>query len=144
MTTIASLPNGKWIVTYEFGGAPEVNYAVYYRIADDPLSFNSAPGQVLRATDGTVPDASPYVVWTPFGGPNGTIVVSAASNSEVFLNTGLAANGSSWLKTPTPATAAYSRNLAVMPNSREIFILGAGAFQGVGNYVNASVMALPT
>jgi hypothetical protein len=144
MTTVASLPNGKWIVTYEFGGAPEVNYAVYYRIANDPLSFNSAPGQVLRATDGTVPDASPYVVWTPFGGPNGTIVVSAASNSEVFLNTGLAANGSSWIKTKTPATAAYSRNLAVMPNSREIFILGAGVYQGVGNYVNASVMALPT
>jgi hypothetical protein len=31
MTTVAALPNGQYIMTYEFGGAPEANFAAYFR-----------------------------------------------------------------------------------------------------------------
>jgi hypothetical protein len=142
MTTIAQLPNKQFILTYEFFGAPEASFAVYYRLSADPLAFNSAPGQVLRATDGTIPTSSPYVVWSPFGGANGTIAVSSNSNREIFLNTGLAAGGSRWVKTTTPASASYSRSLRVMPNSTELMILGAGVLSGSNNWVNASIIAL--
>ncbi|EIN08269.1 BNR/Asp-box repeat protein [Punctularia strigosozonata HHB-11173 SS5] len=142
MTTIAKLPNKQFILTYEFFGAPEASFAVYYRLSADPFAFNSAPGQVVRATDGTVPTSSPYVVWSPVGGPNGTIAVSANSNTEIFLNTGLAANGSHWIKTSTPASRSYTRHLRVMPNSTELMIVGAGVLSGSNNWVNASVIAL--
>lgn len=68
MTTVVQLANGSYIMTYEFYGAVEADFAVYYRINDNPLDFNNSPGQALISIDGTVPVSSPYVVWTPSGG----------------------------------------------------------------------------
>src|SRR5205823_5962347 len=87
MASIAKLPNGKYVMTYEYGGAPEGNYAVYYKISADPEAFGSVTGIPLRTTDGTVPTSSPYVVWLPTGGTDGTLAVSANSTGELFLNT---------------------------------------------------------
>ncbi|KAE9987900.1 hypothetical protein EG328_001327 [Venturia inaequalis] len=91
MPTIAKLPNGKYIMTYEW--------------------FNSAPDYALVSKDGTVPNGSPYVVWTPAGGANGTIVVSCGQRSEVFINRGLAAPGTPWIKVSTPSPSQYTRSL---------------------------------
>ncbi|GAW07264.1 glycoside hydrolase family 93 protein [Lentinula edodes] len=76
MTTVALLPNGSYIMTYEFFGAPEASFAVYYRISDDPTAFDLAPGQVLRATDGTIPTSSPYITWSSVGGANGILAMA--------------------------------------------------------------------
>lgn len=71
MTTVSQIANGSYFMTYEFYGATEGAFSVYYRIADSPLLFNEAQGQVIRATDGTIPVGSPTNVWTPSGGPLG-------------------------------------------------------------------------
>jgi hypothetical protein len=87
MTTIAALPNGKWIMTYEYGGGPGVSgysFPVYYRIASDPTKFNAATGTQLVSKEGTTPISSPYVTYTTAGGTNGTIVVSSATNNPVL------------------------------------------------------------
>ncbi len=52
MTTVALLPNGKYILTYEYGGGPGhsgYTFPVYYRIAEDPRAFDAAgPGAGAR------------------------------------------------------------------------------------------------
>lgn len=61
MPTIAKLPNGQFIMTYELCGSPD-GCAIYYRLATNPLAFNSATDYRIIASDGTAPSSSPYVV----------------------------------------------------------------------------------
>ncbi|KAG9228269.1 Sialidase [Amylocarpus encephaloides] len=142
MSTIAALPNGKWILTYEYGGgAGARGFPVYYRISSSPLTFNSAPGVLLSAS-GTVPTSSPYVVWSLAGGLNGTIAVSASSHTQIFVNTKLGAAGS-WVMYSTPQSGAYSRHMRVMDDPNYLLIMSAG-YLGGNNWVTDSVMRFPT
>ncbi|KAK5115192.1 hypothetical protein LTR85_009950 [Meristemomyces frigidus] len=137
MTTVSELPLGNWIMTYEFYGAPEAAFAVYYRISNSPLTFNNSVGRPIIATDGTVPVSSPYNVWTPIGGSLGTIAVSCGTLSEVFLNHNLGAPGA-WTKVPTPEGVSYTRSLRVLPDESEILITGGGILSGTNNSVTTS------
>lgn len=139
MTTVSPLPFGQYIMTYEFYGAPEAPFAIYYRIATDPLNFNASIGRPIIATDGTVPISSPYNIWTPVGGPLGTIAVSCGTFSDVFLNHNLGAPGA-WTRIPTPEGISYTRSLRVMPDTSEVLIVGGGVLSGTNNSVTASVI----
>ena len=123
MTTIAPLPNNKWIMTFEYGGASP-SFRVFYKISSSPLTFDSVSPQVLSA-GGTVQTSSPYVVWSSAGGANGTIVFSANSNTQIFINTKLG-DPNSWVEYSTPQSGAYSRHLRVMDNLDWLLILSAG------------------
>ncbi|KAF8915868.1 BNR/Asp-box repeat protein [Mucidula mucida] len=142
MPGVAHLPNGQYIFTYEFYGASEGGFAIYYRLSDSPLTFDSAAGHVIRATTGELPTSSPNIVWTPYGGSNGTIVVSANSHTGVFLNTALAAPGSAWTYKETNATRSYTRELRVLPTSNQILITGGGSLGGSTNSVTATILEL--
>lgn len=142
MTTVALLPNGHYIMTYEYCGAKEGGCPVHYRLASDPTKFNSAPDHLLRASDGTVPSGSPYVVWTPAGGAQGTIVVSSGGRSDVFLNKNLGAGGSKWTKVGTSAPTSYTRSLMVMQDKTHILIVGGGMLNGKKNRVTASTFSV--
>lgn len=138
MTTIAKLPNDKYILTYEWVNPPSGSgQPVHFRLASNPLEFNSAPNFALVSQDGTIPNGSPYVVWTPAGGVNGTIVVSSGSRSEVFINRGLADPGTPWIKVSTPSPIQYTRSLLVMADPRYILIVGGGRLSGANNTVTA-------
>lgn len=140
MTTVSELPNGQYFMTYEFYGAPEVAFAVYYRVSDSPLTFNEAQGYVIESPDGTVPVSSPYNVWTPVGGENGTIVVSCGTLTQLFLNRELGAPGSTWTKVETPESASYSRSLRVLDDPSKVLIAGGGVLGGSNNSVTDSVV----
>ncbi|KAK0484514.1 glycoside hydrolase family 93 protein [Armillaria novae-zelandiae] len=142
MPTIAELPNGQFIFTYEFFGATEASFAVYYRLSDSPLTFDSAQGYVVKAATGQLPTSSPYVNWTPYGGVNGTIVVSANSHSGVFLNTDLAAPGSTWTYVATTSSRSYTREVKVMSSNNQIMLTGGGVLNGGTNTVTATVINL--
>ncbi|TKA30476.1 hypothetical protein B0A50_02704 [Salinomyces thailandicus] len=137
MPTVSKMPLDTYIYTYEFYGAVEADFAVYYRIANDPLNFNASVGRPLIATDGTVPVSSPYNVWTPVGGSLGTIVVSDGTHPQVFVNHNLGAPGS-WTKVPTPEGVSYTRALTVLPDESEILITGGGVLNGESNRVTTS------
>lgn len=139
MFTVSQLPLGQWIATYEFYGAPEAPFAIYYRISTDPLNFNASLGRPIIATDGTVPVSSPYNVWTPVGGPLGTIAVSDGTHSQVFLNHNLGAPGA-WTKMETPEGISYTRSLRVLRDSSKILIAGGGVLSGTNNSVTASTI----
>lgn len=140
MTTVAGpLPNGDWILTYEYCGGSN-GCAIYYRLSSDPLAFDTATDQRLVVGE-TRPSSSPYVVWSPSGGANGTIVVTANSNTQVFVNTALG-EATAWQLLDTPQTGAYSRHLRIMDNPDNLLILSAG-FLNSDNWVTLSVMKLP-
>ncbi|OCK83305.1 glycoside hydrolase family 93 protein [Lepidopterella palustris CBS 459.81] len=139
MTTVAEMTFGQYIMTYEFWGAPEAGFAVYYRISQDPTNFNASVGYPLIATDGTVPVSSPYIVWSPAGGSLGTLVVSSGSGPEVYLNHNLGAPGA-WTKVNTPESTSYTRSLRVMPGESNILIVGGGILSGPNNSVTATTI----
>jgi len=146
MTTIAELPNGKYIMTYEFGGGPDwgnvtdYEFPVYYRISDSPLTFNSATGLPIVA-NGVHPTSSPYVTWSPVGGQHGSILVSSGSLTEIFINQELGAVDA-WKIAPTPTSVSYSRSLRVFKgNPNHLLIAGAGILPpSTSNSVAVSVI----
>ncbi|KAG6075889.1 hypothetical protein E4U33_001984 [Claviceps sp. LM78 group G4] len=144
MATVARLPNGSWIMTFEYGGGPNPAnsgfFPIYYRIASTPLAFASATDQIL-SVNGKVPTSSPYVTWSPSGGPSGTIIATAASDGGIFINTRLG-DAKSWVYYETPQPAAYSRQVMVMDNPDYIYIMSAGNLNR-DNWVTDTVMKLP-
>ncbi|KAJ5138769.1 Neuraminidase [Penicillium bovifimosum] len=131
MTVISYIPPlEKWMLVHEFPGGDSwsgAGYPVYYRLADSPFDFRYAFGYPI-VVDGIQPSSSPYVVWSPVGGVNGTIIVSDADYASVFTNR---ANGQpdQWEIHATPQPAAYSRSLHVFSkNPDHLMILGAGVY----------------
>ncbi|KAL2069328.1 hypothetical protein VTL71DRAFT_15666 [Oculimacula yallundae] len=143
MTTIALLPNGKYILTYENVGISSPSGSgnpVYYRLSTNPLQFDTAP-EFLLGANGVYPSSSPFVVWTPAGGANGTIVVSANSHASIFVNTKLGDIGA-WRQVATPQSGAYSREIRVLSDPNWLQIISAGYLNG-DNYVTNSVFKVP-
>jgi hypothetical protein len=151
MTVVAYIPpTKKWILVHEFpvgnSSSHGVNYPVYYVLADSPLEFGKNEGLPIVINNTWAPNASPYVVWSPLGGPNGTIIVSDADNPQVYTNT---AGGAvdKWEEHATPAGAVYSRAIQIFakyPN--RLLIYGGETFddRGKGLYTpfSATVVKL--
>ncbi|KAI1153255.1 glycoside hydrolase family 93 protein [Nemania diffusa] len=131
LASVAALPRGQYIYIYEYGGGPNptassYTFPVYYRLSSDPETFGAAPHHLLQSSDGTVPNGSPYVVWTPAGGVNGTIVVSSGCCSAIYINKALGAEGA-WETVATPEGVSYTRSLRVFQqDSSYVLISGAG------------------
>ncbi|MDQ0584569.1 RICIN domain-containing protein [Streptomyces rishiriensis] len=126
MPTVAKLPNGTYVMTYEYGGSPSGNFAVYYKISADPEAFDSVTGIPLRSTDGVVPTSTPYITWLPTGGPNGTLVVGAYSTSDLFLNTQNGA-ANTWTRISSGVAGGYSRGMVPLPDGHSLLVLSGGS-----------------
>ena len=142
MPTVARLPDGRFIMTYEYGGGPgfsNYQFPVYYKIVSDPEKFGAATGVPLKTSDGSQPTGSPYVVWSSVGGKNGTIIASAHSNSEIFVNTQLGEGP--WRKVASPEQNAYTRHLRVLQDQKKLLIMGGGQLPPSStNKISVSVM----
>jgi hypothetical protein len=109
MTTVAQVHRSMWIMTHEAGGNSGDNfYAVHYKMARDPESFGPAAEHVLHDQNGYVPSAAPTVSWSDSGGQMGTIVVSANSDQDLFINRALGDPGK-WTRLPAAMPRGYSR-----------------------------------
>ena len=142
MATVAKLPNGKYIYTYEYGGAPgSRGYPIHYRLSDDPRNFAKAPDSALVANR-VAPSSSPFCIWTPFGGPNGTIIVSAYQ-ADIYTNRALG-DANAWVAYKVPQPSAYTRSLMVTAARPELLlIMGAGNLPpSTSNRVSLSVVDL--
>ncbi|MER6560021.1 RICIN domain-containing protein [Streptomyces sp. NPDC001027] len=125
MPTVAKLPNGAYVLSYEYGGAPEGNFSVYYKISSDPEAFGSVTGIPLRTTDGVVPQSAPYLTWLPTGGPDGTLVLSANSADDLFVNTQNGA-ANTWTRISANLAGGYSRGMTGLPDGHSLLVLSAG------------------
>ncbi|MGW5663223.1 RICIN domain-containing protein [Streptomyces sp. NPDC003758] len=141
MATVAKLPNGNYVMTYEYGGAPEKNFAVYYKISSDPEAFGSVTGQVLKSTDGYVPSSAPYITWLPTGGPDGTLVVSANSTGDLFLNTQNGA-ANAWTRIQSNVAGGYSRGMLPLPDGHSLEVFSGGYNGSTLNPVTYSTIDL--
>jgi len=109
MTTVAQVHDSLWIMTHEAGGDSGDNfYAVHYKLARDPESFGPAVEHVLHDQDGYIPSAAPVVSWSPSGGPAGTIVVTANSDQDFFVNRALG-DPNKWTRLSSAMPGGYSR-----------------------------------
>ena len=114
MTVVAGLPNNLWILAFEYAittDGENYTYPIHYKVASDPEKFDEAKVQALIPTSGVEPGAAPYVVWTPAGGKNGTIVVSSTTLNSVFINQALGQGN--WTEVQSPAPRAYSRSIRI-------------------------------
>ncbi|KAK8044369.1 hypothetical protein PG993_004393 [Apiospora rasikravindrae] len=139
MPAVAPLPDGRYIYAYEQCGTDGCR--VHYRLPADPLTgVLSAPSYGLQSTRGTRPTSSPYVVvWN-----NDTIVLSAGSGSQLFVNRKLG-DPAAWVEYATPQPAAYSRGLALLgkDNPDALMLIGAGGLPPSStNRVSVSVIDL--
>ncbi|PSR77750.1 hypothetical protein BD289DRAFT_377506 [Coniella lustricola] len=149
MTTVTHLPNGNYLMTYEWGHYTDVatdtySFPVTYRINSDPLKFNESIGQPLVAANtGTVPTGSPYVTWSSVGGKNGTLVVSCGGLSTVFTNTQLGAQDA-WEEKQTSQPTSYTRSLRVFAEEQDrLLIMGAGVLPpSTTNNVSYSILSI--
>ncbi|KAM5344408.1 hypothetical protein ACJ41O_012945 [Fusarium nematophilum] len=146
MPIVAKLPTGDYFYVYEYGGGPGSStywFPVYYRISSDPLAFIDAPGVQLVSQDGTRPAGSPYVVWSSYGGENGTIVVSCGTMGEIFTNQALG-HPDAWKKWEVPQPSAYTRALLVLEEDPDLLmIMGGGNLPpGKVNTISNSVVRL--
>ncbi|KAJ1323338.1 sialidase-1 [Microdochium nivale] len=124
MPTIVGLPGGQYIYAYEMCGTGGCR--VSYKLTSNPLAVAAAPSIPLLSTRGTAPISSPYVVWSPIGGANGTIVLSGGSQSNIFVNRALG-HPSAWVEYAVPQPNAYSRGLAIFKsNPSWLAVIGGG------------------
>jgi len=137
MTVVAYIPPiDQWILVFErpIGNSSShgVNYPVFYVLAKSPLDFRLTEPLPIVINDKIAPNASPYVVWSPVGGPNGTIVVSDADNKVVYTNRA-GGDVSKWELHDTPAGATYSRSIHIMSKYPDTLVLfGGETFDDMG------------
>lgn len=135
MTIVTEIPGNLWMLVHEFpGGQMFYNgsgqYPVYFRIASDPRDFQYSEGWPIFA-NGTQPSSSPYVVWSPSGGPLGSIIVSDADHDQVYVNLA-GGDPNSWGICNTPQPRAYSRYLHILKNNQNYLeIVSAGNYAAV-------------
>lgn len=148
MTTVARVHERLWILTHEAGGDSGDNfYAVHYKLATDPESFGPARDIVLRDQDGHVPSAAPAVSWSDSGGPHGTIVVTANSDQDLFVNRHLGDPGK-WTRVSSAIPGGYSRQTIPLEgaDSRRrhglLFII-TGPYYAENGPIQAGVVPLP-
>ncbi|MBM9438485.1 sialidase family protein [Actinacidiphila bryophytorum] len=107
MITVAQVRRDLWIMSYEYG-VTDTYYPVRYKLARDPESFGPAPALELLDQDGYAPSAAPTVAWSDSGGPQGTIVLSANSDQDFFVNRALG-DPAQWTRLSSPMPRGYSR-----------------------------------
>jgi hypothetical protein len=129
MPIIAALPNGRFIMVYEIVGLE--GFPVYYKLSDDGLDWARQRNLEIRTVDNYTPGSTPYCVWTPAGGANGTIIVSgrvpldpAGGDFVVNYNNG----EGPWYRMRTPisygrgrGSAGYSRSMVVSQDGKELY-----------------------
>lgn len=133
MPVVSELPDGNWIYTFELLSFEQEGFDLYYRIASTPLEVASAEDVQLVPNTNTRTRGTPYNVWTPAGGPRGTIIAGDNYHTSVYINKELGAPDA-WEEVDTPAGLAYSRSFLVLPNDpSRIMIISPGPNPGVGD-----------
>jgi hypothetical protein len=86
MAIVAKDGKGKYYMSYELVSAPGYpleprTNAMHFRTSTDGLNWGDPknPGTLIQDRWRQFPNGTPYIVWSPWGGPNGTLVASARS-----------------------------------------------------------------
>lgn len=115
-------------MTYEFVNDPIGGVPVYYRLSDDPLSWDDKEPIIIKPAGDVFPEGTPYVTVAD----DGKIIVSSNTQSAVFVNDGDAA-ADGWRTIPIDQKKSYSRCLTLIKEAGEekqyLFLTSGGSFQ---------------
>lgn len=155
MPTVATLPDGPMVLAYEVCGIGR-NCEAHTKISTDGgNTWGTGPtdlGRMAVTSDHRYLGSSPYVVWTPAGGPDGELLLTGmrtrlvGSNAftpedrqAIFVSTD---RGASWSWMPAPfqpvtasaknCSASYSPDLLLSRNGRSVRETTASAVDGTG------------
>lgn len=134
MIVTAKLPNNTYIMVYEVVNVP--GYPVYCRFSNDGENWgdpNNLGTRIVDSSNNFFLSGTPYVVWSPAGGPNGTVIVSAKGTIEngvmtgegLMMNNNLGRGSWKWKKTIVQYNAqlhpgGYSRSMVVVDDGKRI------------------------
>lgn len=81
MTVVTHLPNGKYMMVFEIVGVEGI--PIHYKLSDDGINWGDPAdlGTRIQNKEGHFLKSTPYVIWTPYGGENGTLIVSGMSTN---------------------------------------------------------------
>ncbi|HEY4414995.1 MAG TPA: RICIN domain-containing protein, partial [Verrucomicrobiae bacterium] len=98
MAVTTKLPNGQYVLSYEgvgFGGYSQA----HIKFSSDGTNWGTGPtdlGTAVQTATGAYVGACPYILWSPAGGPNGTLILSGQflintpnTDREFLINTNL-------------------------------------------------------
>lgn len=76
MAVVTHLPNDKYMMVFELVGVEGI--PIHYKLSDDGVTWGDPAdlGKRIANKEGHFLRSTPYVIWSPYGGANGTIMVS--------------------------------------------------------------------
>ncbi|KAH7355198.1 hypothetical protein BKA65DRAFT_535471 [Rhexocercosporidium sp. MPI-PUGE-AT-0058] len=136
MTSIAEMGNGKFIFAYEVdkiqGFPAYAHQPVHYRIADSPFEFDKAEQFpiVSITADNTTASSAPQVLWSPAGGKNGTILLTASHEESFFINTAYG-DPKAWKRVDSGHGTGYSRAIQIIPDTdgKVVLVFNGGSWE---------------
>ncbi len=146
MPTVAKLPNGTYVLAYEICNSRSGRVACeayLKKSTDGGNTWGTGPadqGTFVQTTDGRYLGSSPYVAWSPGGGPNGQLMMAGMhvrrvsdnaflpeDHEAVFVNTTNGDGAWSWFPAPLQIQSGgagslsnYSPSLLPSVDGREV------------------------
>jgi len=142
MSIVTRAGNGRFFMIYEYVGLPGYpleprSNPVHLRVSNDGDSFGDPRdrGTLIQDRWRQFLWATPYIIWSPYGGPNGTLVASGRAvmryelgqvGNGVMINRNLGQGYWTLLETPIwyiPGPGGYSQTMIALGDGREILQL---------------------
>jgi hypothetical protein len=142
MAIVTRAGPGKFFMIYEMVGMPGYQLEprsnpVYLKVSNDGDSFGDpkSVGTLIQDRWRQFPNGTPYITWSPYGGPNGTLIAAARAITRYDLGpvgNGLMINRNNgeglWtlIETPIrylPGPSGYSQTMIPLGDGREILQL---------------------
>ena len=146
MAVISYIPTiKKYMLSYEFCGAPGGGCPATYRLSSDPTAFMNVADITLTTTSGHTPGGSPYSVWYQYpGSTSGSIIVSTNSDTVFFVSKD---NAQTWTTVDKGQYTGQSRHLMLFnDNGVQRLHVVTGGFYGCSgscyNYISNGVSDL--
>ena len=157
MPIVARDGHGKYYMSYELVSAPGYaleprTNAAHFRTSSDGLNWGDPkePGTLIQDRWRQFPNGTPYIIWSPWGGPDGTLIVSSRSvvrddigrvGQGMFINQHGGQGLWSLIETPIDYNIdqdGYSQTMIPLGDGREILQLTS-----VNNRIEYAKFLLP-
>ena len=110
MPVVTKMGNGTYVMSFEAVGKAVNSHQVHIKFSADGIDWGDPTdyGTPVEDSNGIYPAACPTITWTPAGGPQGTLIITAAkvgggtpdTDRKLFLNT--SGGSGAWTMLPAP------------------------------------------
>ena len=160
MATVVRLPSGRYVMSFEVCG--RANCEVHVKLSPDGVTWGSPAdlGARVQTASGEYAGHTPYLTWTPVGGPHGALVLVAqdlfgpddlvASNSRQVLLANYQQGTGPWTTVPAPVQVPaggplcsnYSSALLPSVSGGSLTMVAAVGLDGGGCAIRSATRSL--